>query len=47
MLPPPAVVAKPDTDYARATLSQDQQAAAEMLSEAVEAGGFRFLCSMV
>ncbi|SBW14611.1 primosome assembly protein PriA [Brucella sp. 10RB9215] len=40
MLPPPAVVAKPDTDYARATLSQDQQAAAEMLSDAVEAGGF-------
>ena len=40
MLPPPAVVAKPDIDYARATLSEDQQAAAEMLSEAVEAGGF-------
>ncbi len=40
MLPPPAVVARPDIDYARATLSEDQQAAAEMLSEAVEAGGF-------
>ncbi|MCH4540807.1 primosomal protein N' [Ochrobactrum sp. POC9] len=40
MLPPPAVVAKPDIDYARATLSEDQQAAAEMLSEAVEADCF-------
>ncbi|WGG59258.1 primosomal protein N' [Brucella intermedia] len=40
MLPPPAVVARPDIDYARATLSEDQHAAAEMLSEAVEAGGF-------
>lgn len=37
MLPPPAVVATPDTNYARATLSQDQQAAAEMLAESVEA----------
>ncbi len=46
MLPPPAVVAKPDIDYARATLSEDQQAAAEMLSEAVEADCFRFHCSM-
>ncbi|WP_273792837.1 primosomal protein N' [Brucella anthropi] len=40
LLPPPAVVAKPDIDYARATLSEDQQAAAEMLSEAVEADCF-------
>ena len=40
MLPPPAVVAKPDIDYARATLSEDQQAAAEMLSEAVDADCF-------
>ncbi|MBB5702982.1 primosomal protein N' (replication factor Y) [Ochrobactrum daejeonense] len=40
MLPPPAVVAKPDTDYARATLSEDQQAAAEMLSDAVSANRF-------
>ncbi|WP_010661471.1 primosomal protein N' [Brucella anthropi] len=40
MQPPPAVVAKPDIDYARATLSEDQQAAAEMLSEAVEADCF-------
>ncbi|MEJ5020396.1 primosomal protein N' [Ochrobactrum vermis] len=40
MLPPPSVVAKPDIDYARATLSEDQQAAAEMLSEAVEADCF-------
>jgi len=40
MLPPPAVVAKPDIDYARATLSEDQQAAAEILSEAVDADCF-------
>lgn len=40
MLPPPAVVAKPDTDYARATLSEDQQAAAEMLSDSVAADCF-------
>ncbi len=40
MLPPPAVVATPDTDYARATLSEDQQAAAEMLAESVEANCF-------
>lgn len=40
MLPPPAVVATPDTDYARATLSEDQQAAAEMLAESVEENCF-------
>ncbi|MFD1199751.1 primosomal protein N' [Brucella gallinifaecis] len=40
MLPPPAVVATPDTNFARATLSDDQQAAAEMLAESVEADMF-------
>lgn len=40
MLPPPAVVAQPDTNYARAVLSEDQQAAADMLAEAVEADCF-------
>ncbi|MBN9046129.1 MAG: primosomal protein N' [Rhizobiales bacterium] len=35
MLPPPSVVAAPDTDYARATLSEDQQAAADILCDAV------------
>ncbi|MEJ5085823.1 primosomal protein N' [Brucella pseudogrignonensis] len=40
MLPPPAVVATPDTDYSRATLSEDQQAAAEMLAESVEEDSF-------
>lgn len=40
LLPPSAVVAQPDTSYARATLSEDQQAAAEMLAEAVEADCF-------
>ncbi len=40
MLPPPAVVAAPDTDYARATLSEDQQAAADILAEAVAADRF-------
>ncbi len=39
-LPAQPVVAKPDTTYASATLSPDQQVAAEALCETVSAGGF-------
>ncbi|MGU3399660.1 primosomal protein N' [Brucellaceae bacterium D45D] len=39
-LPPPAVVAKPDIDYGRAQLSEDQQAAADMLAQSVEESQF-------
>lgn len=40
MLPPPAVVAAPDIDYAQATLSEEQQAAADVIAQAVDQGTF-------
>ncbi|MDQ2705458.1 MAG: primosomal protein N', partial [Pseudomonadota bacterium] len=39
MIPPPPVVAPPDTSYSRAQLSPDQQAVADMLRGAVDKGG--------
>ncbi|MCQ0988890.1 primosomal protein N' [Jiella marina] len=39
-LPPPPVVAEPDTAYGRATLSSDQTAAAQQLVATVERSGF-------
>lgn len=40
MLPPPAVVAMPDITHGRAELSEDQQAAADILAESVAAKRF-------